>query len=235
MIKLLAFVILLLLSLGLAPGTPILGPDLSFRRSCPRVRTAAVDLAAYQGRWYQIATNVEFYRLQGRPDLGGSCVTANYTLRAVPTDGPASFDLLNCLYLRTTDQVACASGTGRATDQAGNLTVQVGPFSGPEPYLILDVFGRPEQGYRVALVYSCSQRRPNAPASDGFFVLSRTPRLRFGPPELLLYLLRPQQRGIRVAGRPVFFPQTNCKYFDTVPETIDFFSLEPPPANLSLH
>ena len=53
MIKLLAFIVLLLLSLGLAPGTPILGPDLSLRRSCPWIRTAAVDLAAYQGLWYE--------------------------------------------------------------------------------------------------------------------------------------------------------------------------------------
>jgi apolipoprotein D and lipocalin family protein len=111
-----------------------------------------VDLARFQGKWFEIA------RLPRIAETNCTATTAFYTLRA---DG---FDIENQCHVDTLDG-PLRSQTMRATRAESNaqLTLQVGGFSGD--YWILEV----GEHYEHAVI--------GVPSRDYLWILSRTPTL----------------------------------------------------------
>jgi len=164
-------------------------------RTCPNVPTVrGFELSAYTGRWYQVAVTALFAE---RTEDNKPCVTADYKLQ-----GP-NVQVINC------KQDAPANATSRATvgclegvafppakgEPPAELAVQFPGAPFPGPYNIIGLSGKASEGYRVALVYSCTAG--GGFFSQGLFLLSRTPQLGFF--ELLSWYVRFLRTGIKLA------------------------------------
>lgn len=183
---------------GVAPGaTPppgVGGGGGGGGRKCPNPATVpALDVAAYTGRWYQIGVTAEFAE---RQEDNKPCVTADYRLT-----GP-TVEVINCKQDVPANRssgaiVGCAQAVafpGKKEDP-GKLGVQFPGAPFPAPYWVIDLAGSKEDGYRVAVVYSCTST--GSFFSQGLFLLSRTPKLRYGVFEAVYWYVRVLARGIR--------------------------------------
>lgn len=153
----------------------------------------ALDVAAYTGRWYQIGVTAEFAE---RQEDNKPCVTADYRLT-----GP-TVEVINCKQDVPANRssgaiVGCAQAVafpGKKEDP-GKLGVQFPGAPFPAPYWVINLAGSKEDGYRVAVVYSCTST--GSFFSQGLFLLSRTPKLRYGVFEAVYWYVRVLARGIR--------------------------------------
>lgn len=183
------------------------------RRKCPNPATVpALDIAAYTGRWYQIGVTAEFAE---RQEDNKPCVTADYRLTG------QTVEVINCKQDAPANRssgaiIGCAKGVafppGKGGDP-GKLGVQFPGAPVPAPYWVIDLAGSKADGYRVAAVYSCTST--SRFFSQGLFLLSRTPRLRFGVLEAAYWYVRVLARGIRFAKGNEFIltPQgKSCTY-----------------------
>lgn len=188
------------------------GGDGGNRRKCPNPATVpALDLAAYTGRWYQIGVTAEFAE---RQEDNKPCVTADYRLT-----GP-TVEVINCKQDAPANRssgaiIGCAKGVAFPSSKGdpGKLGVQFPGAPVPGPYWVIDLAGTKANGYRVAVVYSCTST--SRFFSQGLFLLSRTPRLRYGVFEAAYWYARVLARGIRFAKGNEFIltPQgKSCAY-----------------------
>jgi len=148
-----------------------------------------ISLPAYMGRWYEIATNQKFREMTEK-DL--VCNTANYTLNS---NGEVT--VFNYGYKHNSNGTF-TSATGKAVQvSGGKLKVSFFlDFFGP--YWVIDLFGEEDQGYSVAVIYSCSKTLGIFEVEDLWF-LSRTPQL---PADISYDSLvkRAEAQGINVAN-----------------------------------
>jgi len=131
------------------------------------------DANAYLGKWYELA-NADSVRATFEKDL--HCVTAEYSLKSAD---PLEIQVLN------------AGNKGSATGEKssviakatqgkipGELKVFFGGSPVGAPYNVIKLYGEKEQGFEVAVVYSCTQLL--LWKTEAVWVLSRTPSLPAG-------------------------------------------------------
>lgn len=94
--------------------------------------------------------------------------------------------------------VACSRGVATRPSEVdpGELSVQFPGSPSPLPYRVIALDGRAADGYRLALVYTCTEE-PRF--RHTLFVLNWTPHLRYGREELAYWAVWLRRRGIRFA------------------------------------
>lgn len=161
-----------------------------------------VDLKAYQGRWYLIATSeVPIPFFQNR------CVTANYTI-----NGP-KIDVLNCQHISGDPKPACIIGF--AERRPGGSTAQLQVAFGdlpPGPYNVVALLGKSSYGYYAAAVYSCFQVGDRFVKT--FFFIARSPYRPNSVFRKLKSVLKCKGFLLDDPFRMTEHPAT-CKYFDS--------------------
>ena len=150
---------------------------------CPNVPTADSKfvLPAYLGKWYEVSKNSGFARVFERD---GYCITAEYSDNG---DGTIKVD----------NGLSKGGPTGSRTDAIATAKQVDGAKLGVsfylpsfdfsyQPYWVVDLVGSAEDGYDVAVVYSCSTTLGLFDNAN-VWVLSRTPALPTGITLDLLY------------------------------------------------
>eukprot|EP00730_Choanoeca_flexa_P005966 TRINITY_DN12057_c6_g5_i1.p3 TRINITY_DN12057_c6_g5~~TRINITY_DN12057_c6_g5_i1.p3 ORF type:complete len:188 (+),score=54.23 TRINITY_DN12057_c6_g5_i1:60-623(+) len=136
---------------------------------CPNPPTNdTVVLKDYAGTWYEIADNHQFRQ---EHEKGLVCTRAVYTIN---DDG--SIKVNNTGYKRdSSGALSPSTAIGKAKQvDGGKLAVSFfANFYGP--YWIVDLHGHAEDGYSVALIFSCTDFK--IAKEIDLWVLSRTPQL----------------------------------------------------------
>jgi len=155
------------------------GMQVEGKKCPPNVPTNnTISLEAYQGVWYQIATNQKF---ENSREKGLVCVEAIYTLEG---GSPPTIKVNNTgIYGPGTGkegQVSSAIGKAKQVE-GGKLKVSFfADIYGP--YWVTQLYGEAADGYSVAVIWSCEDFGPFSFGND-LWVLSRTRQL---PPGITL-------------------------------------------------
>lgn len=165
--------------------------------TCPNPALPDVNLPAYLGVWYEIASTA---LIKARTEANLACITARYSLMG---DGK-TIRVRNEGYNLTSGDFSTVIGTATVTGRTLRVAFPPGPDA---DYRIIHLVGEVRDRYETAVVYSC-----DAGQNGGFeslYILSRKPNLgRDDSIEDLVELAREKGITIEANNQLVFTDQS---------------------------